>query len=206
MLTLLFTDCGELKGPDADVTAIRGDDGTGDKYEDFPDDENPEMDGSTILRIATELKEFGNKAFKGGDLELGLEKYTKGLRYLDEYPVLVETDPPELFKNIQALRFVLLSNSALLQNKQKLYREGEEAATKALLIPEITGTDKAKALFRRATAKAALKDDGGALEDLKEANKYAPGDAAVLKELGAAKERVQAKKDKESAAYKKFFG
>lgn len=164
------------------------------------------MDGSTALRISTELKEFGNKAFKGGDLELGLEKYTKGLRYLAEYPVPVEGDPPELFKNIQALKFILLSNSALLQNKQKLYREGEEAATKALQIPDISGTDKAKALFRRATAKAALKDDGGALDDLKEANKYAPGDAAVLKELAAAKERVQAKKDKESAAYKRFFG
>lgn len=164
------------------------------------------MDGSTILRIGTELKEFGNKAFKNNDLELGLEKYTKGLRYLAEYPILVEGDPPELFKNIQALKFVLLCNSALLQNKQKLYREAEEAATKALAIPDITGTDKAKALFRRATAKAALKDDDGALEDLKEANKHAPGDAAVQKDLNAAKERVQAKKDKEKAAYKKFFG
>lgn len=164
------------------------------------------MDGSTIFRIGTELKEFGNKAFKSGDLELGLEKYTKGLRYLAEYPILAEGDPPELFNNIQALRFVLLSNSALLQNKQKLYREAEEAATKALAITEITGTDKAKALFRRAIAKTALKDDNGALIDLKEANKFAPGDAAVMKELNAAKEKVQAKKDKESAAHKKFFG
>lgn len=163
------------------------------------------MDGATILRIGTELKEFGNKAFKAGDLELGLEKYTKGLRYLAEYPVALDNDPPELFKNIQALKFILLSNSALLQNKQKLYREADESASKALDIPDITGTDKAKALFRRAMAKAALKDDDGALEDLKEANNHAPGDAAILKDLNAAKDRVHAKKEKEKQAYKKFF-
>ncbi|KAH0612133.1 uncharacterized protein H6S33_010185 [Morchella sextelata] len=202
---VVIEDCGELKGPDADVAGIRGDDGTGDRYEDFPDDENPEMDGATILRIGTELKEFGNKAFKAGDLELGLEKYTKGLRYLAEYPVALDNDPPELFKNIQALKFVLLSNSALLQNKQKLYREADESASKALDIPDITGTDKAKALFRRAMAKAALKDDEGALEDLKEADNYAPGDAAILKDLNAAKDRVHAKKEKEKQAYKKYF-
>lgn len=199
---VIIENCGELQG---EVITTRGDDGTGDKYEDFPDDEDPQMDGSTILRIGTELKEFGNKAFKGGDLELGLEKYTKGLRYLAEYPAPVEGDPPELFKNIQALKFVLLSNSALLQNKQKLYREAEVSATKALAIPDITRADRAKALFRKATAKTGLKDDDGALDDLKEANKYVPGDEAVLRDLNAAKEKVQAKKDKEKAAYKRFF-
>lgn len=181
------------------------DDGTGDKYEDFPDDENPNLGGPEILRISMELKEFGNKAFKGGDLELGIDKYQKGLRYLAEYPVALEEDPPELWKQMQALRVTLHSNSALLLNKQKNHRDAEESATKALAIEGIGETEKAKAYFRRAQAKAATKNDEEALEDLRAADKASPGDAAVQKELQATLKRIAARKEKEKAAYKKFF-
>lgn len=184
---------------------MRKDDGTGDPYEDFPDDENPDMDGSTVLRVGTELKEFGNKAFKAGDIELGLDKYEKGLRYLAEYPTLVEGDSPEVFQNIKALKFTLYSNIALLHNKQKGHREAEDAATKALAIEEVTGPERAKALYRRAIAKVALKDEDCALDDLKEAHKLAPDNAAVIKELDVAKKKLAARKEKEKAAYKKFF-
>jgi peptidyl-prolyl isomerase D len=205
LLTACWTDCGELSGPDAESAGLRKDDGTGDPYEDFPDDENPDMDGATVLKIGTDLKEFGNKAFKAGDIELALDKYEKGLRYVAEYPAPVEDDPPELFQSIKALKFTLYSNSALLQNKQKAYKEAEESATKALAIEGVTGTDRAKALYRRATAKTALKDEDGALDDLKEAHKEAPNDAAIQKDLDAAKRKLAARKEKEKAAYKKFF-
>ena len=33
-----------------------------------------------------ELKEIGSKAFKGEDIELGLDKYEKGIHYPAEYP------------------------------------------------------------------------------------------------------------------------
>ncbi|PWW72419.1 peptidyl-prolyl cis-trans isomerase [Tuber magnatum] len=202
---VVIEDCGELNGPDAEAVGLRKDDGTGDPYEDFPDDENPNMDGSTVLQIGTELKEFGNKAFKAGDIELGLDKYEKGLRYLAEYPVLAEGDSPEVFQSIKALKFTLYSNIALLHNKQKGYREADDAATKALAIEEVAGPERAKALYRRAIAKVALKDEDGALDDLKEAHKLAPDNAAVTKELDAAKKKLAARKEKEKAAYKKFF-
>jgi peptidyl-prolyl isomerase D len=43
------------------------------------------------------------------------------------------------------------------------------------------------------------------VEDLNQALKYAPGDAAILKELDGAKKRVQARKEKEKKAYKNAF-
>ncbi|KAL7272157.1 peptidyl-prolyl cis-trans isomerase cpr6 [Rhizina undulata] len=202
---VIVEDCGELVGPEAAKAAFPRDDGTGDKYEDFPDVENSEMDGETALRIASELKEFGNKAFKGGDLELGLDKYQKALRYVDVYPAPADNDPPELFIKIKALKFTLLSNSALLHNKQKAYREAEESATKALAIENIPGSDRAKAFYRRAQARSALKDEDGALEDLKEAAKLAPGDAAIVADTEAVKKRITARDEAKKAALKKFF-
>jgi peptidyl-prolyl isomerase D len=203
---VVISDCGELKGPDAETAAIHKDDGTGDKYEDFPDDEDPDMNGETVARIAAELKEFGNKAFKSGDLELGIDKYQKALRYLAQWPTPEDNDPKDLWETLQQLRFTMHSNSALLYNRQKNWRDGAESATKALEIEGIQGKDKAKALFRRGQAKVAIKDDDGAVGDFTEALQLAPGDALLVQELEGAKGRIAARKQKEKAAYKKYFG
>jgi peptidyl-prolyl isomerase D len=163
------------------------------------------MNGEIVLRIATELKEFGNKAFKAGDIETGLDKYQKGLRYLTMWPTPEDSDPPEVWGKLQTLRFTLHNNSALLHNKQKNWRDGNESASKALAIEGISGTDKAKALYRRATAKISQKDDDGAFEDLAQAESLQPGDAAITRDLEAARKRIADKKAKEKAAIKKFF-
>jgi peptidyl-prolyl isomerase D len=164
------------------------------------------MNGETIARIAAEIKEFGNKAFKAGDLELGLDKYQKGLRYLAQWPTPEDNDPPTLWPTLQQLRFTMHNNSALLYNKQKNWREAIECATKALQIEGIEGKDRAKALFRRATAKINTKNDEEAVEDLAEAHKLAPADGLIVKELEAVRARITARKEKEKAAIKKFFG
>ena len=148
---------------------------------------------------------MGNAAFKSQDLQLGLQKYQKALRYLHEYPAPLDNDPAELWTSLQALKITLYSNSALLQNKTSQFGEAAESATKALGIAGITDKDKAKALFRRAQAKAGKKNDEDAVADLNEANKYAPGDAAIVKELDVVKKRVQARKEKEKKAYKNAF-
>ncbi|KAI5795142.1 peptidyl-prolyl cis-trans isomerase-like protein D [Geopyxis carbonaria] len=202
---IVIENCGELSGAEAENVEFRVDDGTGDKYEDFPDDEDPDMDGQTILRIATEIKEFGNKAFKNGDNQVGLDKYQKALRYASQWSVPVETDPPELWGQLQALRITLYSNSALLENKEKNYKDGLESASKALAIEGITDKDAAKAHFRRAQAKLQLKDDDGALEDLEIAKKLAPGDGGIINLLDSTKKRLAAIKEKEKAALRKFF-
>jgi peptidyl-prolyl isomerase D len=150
------------------------------------------------------LKGFGNTAFKAGNLSLGLDKYQKGLRYLNEDPSL-DNEPPETKKALDALRFTLNSNSALLSNKLKDYNDGLRAASAALEVAGITDAEKAKALYRRATAEIGLKDEEGALKDLEEANKLVPGDAAVVKELATVKKNAAERAKKEKAAYSKFF-
>lgn len=169
----------------------------------MPDDD--EWEGAQILKIATELKDMGNAAFKKQDLSLGIKKYDKSLRYLHEIPAPSDNEPSELWKSLQALKITVYSNLALLQNKSSQYNEAAESATKALESEGITEKDLAKVYFRRATAKIGKKNDEDALADLNEAIKYAPGDAAIVKELDLVKKKVQARKDKEKKVYANAF-
>ena len=182
-------------------------DSTGDPYEDFPEDQpgKDEFTGPQFVKIATELKDFGNKAFKTGDLTIGLDKYQKGLRYLNDYPVAQDSDPAETAGQLQSLRFNLHSNSALLQNKLKMYDDAKASSSNALGIEGIGDPERAKAYFRRATAKQGSKDVEEALKDLEEAAKLAPGDPAITKELAAVKKKAHDQIRKEKAAFKKFF-
>lgn len=202
---MMHLDCGELTGEDRDAAIQKSSDMTGDKYEDFPADEDSEMSGEKVLKISTEIKDFGNTAFKAGDLSLGIEKYQKALRYLQEHPAKEENDSDDLWNGLQALRFTCHSNSSLLMNKQKQYRDAEEAAGKALEIEGIQGKDEAKARYRRATARLALKDEEGALEDLVKAEKLVPEDKAVQEHLRITRERIRERKEKEKQKLKKFF-
>ena len=199
-----ITNCGELSGDEAEIAAQKAPDSTGDPYEDFPEDQTTTATASDIVKIATDLKGFGNAAFKAGDLALGLEKYQKGIRYLNEDPSL-ENEPEVTKEKLDALRFTLNSNSALLSNKLKDFAEGLRSASAALDVPAITDSEKAKALYRRAIAEIGLKDEDGALKDLEEANGLVPGDAAVIKELSEVKKKAQERAKKEKAAYSKFF-
>jgi peptidyl-prolyl isomerase D len=181
---------------------------TGDPFEDFPEDQKPgdeEWKGGEILRIATELKDMGNAAFKKQDLNLGIKKYQKSLRYLHEYPAPLETDPADLFPKLNALKISVYLNCALLQNKTNQFADALESSTKALEINGISDKDKAKAYFRRGQAKLGRKNEDDGIKDLYEAIKFAPGDAAIVKELDAAKKKVAARKEKEKKVYKNAF-
>ncbi|KAH7383913.1 peptidyl-prolyl cis-trans isomerase 1 [Pyrenochaeta sp. MPI-SDFR-AT-0127] len=203
-----IVDCGELTGDDYDKATEKAPDATGDPYEDYPEDQksgNDEWEGAQILKIATELKDMGNAAFKKGDLNLGLAKYQKAVRYLHEYPAPLDSDPADLWPQFNALKVSLYSNSALLQNRTSQFTEAAESATKALEIEGITDKDKAKAYFRRGQAKIGKRNEDDALADLTEAAKYAPGDAAITRELDGVKRKVAARKEKEKKAYKNAF-
>lgn len=207
-----IADCGQLSGEEAAKAAEKKPDSTGDQYEDFPEDvkeDEKDWNGEKIIKIATDLKTYGNGAFKKGDLTVGVEKYQKGLRYLNEYPDADEKDAEGTAKSLAQLRFTLHSNSALLQNKLKQYDEAEQAATNALDRPDvlkhIDAKDQAKAYFRRALAKIGKKDPEAALEDLKTAQNLAPGDSAIENELKSVKAKAAEAERKEKAAFKKFF-
>ncbi|KAF1987565.1 peptidyl-prolyl cis-trans isomerase 1 [Aulographum hederae CBS 113979] len=201
----MIVDCGELTGEDYEKATEKAPDSTGDPYEDFPEDQAEEFATAEIIKIAGELKDMGNAAFKSGDLALGTAKYQKGLRYLHEAPAPQEGEDPELGKKLNSLKFTLHSNSALLQNKLKQYDAAQSSATKALEVPDITDAEQAKALFRRGVARKEKKLEDEALEDLEAALKLAPGDAAITKEVSAVKKRKTERDRKLKAAYAGAF-
>ncbi|OAL31566.1 hypothetical protein AYO22_01158 [Fonsecaea multimorphosa] len=204
---VVVAECGQLEGESYNTATQKVADPTGDPYEDYPDDQGEGLKGEEYYKIALDLKEFGNKAFKAGDVGTGIEKYQKALRYLNEYPAANDNDPKDLQSNMDALRFTLHSNSALLANKAKRYDEAQKWAGFAIdSIPkDAKDTDKAKVYFRRAQARVALKDLEEALKDFEQAAKLAPEDAAIKAELARTKKTLADSIKKEKESYKKFF-
>ncbi|PHH86087.1 hypothetical protein CDD83_10771 [Cordyceps sp. RAO-2017] len=200
----VIADCGQLTGDAALAADVKQPDAMGDPYEDFPEDCHDGLDAKKIVKIATECKEFGNKAFKAGDMNIGLDKYQKGLRYLNEEPDL-EDEAAETKQSLDALRFSLNNNAALLSVKQEAWDEAIRYATSALAVAGTSDADRAKAYYRRGFANVRAKDEETALKDLEEAHRLAPNDGVVAQELGSVKAKAAARAAKEKAAYKKFF-
>ncbi|KAF9891753.1 peptidyl-prolyl cis-trans isomerase cpr6 [Aspergillus nanangensis] len=204
-----IVDCGELTGEEYDNADKQVPDATGDPYEDFPDDhQGEELNAPVCFKIASELKGFGNAAFKSGDFALGLEKYQKALRYLNEFPAPDENDPKDLEPQMKALRFTLHSNSSLLANKLTQWKNGQTWASYALEVAEAANSkdsDKAKVYYRRAIAHTGLKQEDEALKDLGEASKLAPTDVAISNEVTRVKQAIKHREAAERAAAKKFF-
>jgi peptidyl-prolyl isomerase D len=204
---VVVEDCGQLDGEGYSTATQKAPDATGDPYEDFPDDQGEGLKGEEYYKIGLDLKEYGNKAFKSGDVETGIEKYQKALRYLNEYPATNDNDPKDLQSNLDLLRFTLHSNSALLANKSKRYGEAQKWAGFAIdAIPkDAKDTDKAKVYFRRGQALVATKDLEAALKDFEQAAELAPEDAGIKNELAKTKKTLQDSIKKEKESYKKFF-
>lgn len=202
-----IVDCGELKiGSDEYEKATeKAADTTGDKYEDWPEDQGDDLSGPEVEKIASDLKDIGTAAFKKGDFRLALKKYQKGVRYLQEYPEPTETDPADLAAKLSALKFSLYNNAALMQYKLNDFEGAIKSATSALAVKDATDEQKGKAYFRRGQAKAGKKNEEDALEDILEASKLVPNDAGVKNELVRLKKVAAEKKAKEKAAYSKFF-
>lgn len=199
---------GELTGENYNTSTQTTVDSTGDKYEDYPEDLTKELSGTEYYQIASELKEFGNKAFKAGDIDLGLEKYQKALRYLNEHPEAEDSDPKDLASKMAVLRFTLHSNSALLANKLRRFSDANAWAGFALETADAANakdSDRAKAYYRRASALVGLKEEDEALKDLTEAAKLSPGDAAIVNETARIKKSIAEQERKQKAAIKKFF-
>ena len=209
-------------------------DAYGDAYEEYPaDQQDAPLRAQYGARIAGELKDMGNKAFKAGDMATALSKYLKGVRYLDEsddhacrgpalrhgrrgrWPGLPRQGPAATRRTRPRPRFcarrwrrcasTLLSNAALMQVKQGAWVAAVKSATAALEVDNQPDAARAKALYRRALARRGRKADAEALDDLEQAMQLAPGDAAVVREEEAVRKRIAERKKKEKAAYSKFF-
>jgi peptidyl-prolyl isomerase D len=205
----VIANCGQL--PD-DVSleefTKKTPDSTGDAYEDFPEDQlakGEEWKGVEVVKIATDLKDMGNKAFKEGDNQLALKKYQKALRYLHEYPTPLENDSPEVGSQLKQLKITLHTNSSMVQYKLKEYRDSSDSADKALAVDGIDDKQKAKALFRKGVAAKESKNEDDAIKYLQEADKISPGDAKVRQELNAVQKAAKERLAKEKKAYAKAF-
>lgn len=198
-------DCGELKGEEYTKATQKAKDTSGDPYEDYPEDQGEDIPGPEILKIGTELKDLGNKAFKAGDFRVALEKYQKGIRYINEYPAANEGDPPTLEADLKAVKFTLYNNSALMQIKTSDFEGAIKSASNAIDTEGVSDEQKGKAYFRRGLAYSSKKNEDKAIADLEQALKLVPGDPAITKELAAIKRKAAEHAKKEKAAYKKFF-
>lgn len=204
MTDVVISECGQLSTADAVAGEIKQADKFGDEYEDFPEDETEQpLSAATILKVASDCKEFGNKAFKAGDFTAALDKYQKGLRYVDELDS--DAEPADTKPKTDALRVTLNSNAALMNLKLEAWTECVRAADGALAMESIEAKEKAKALYRKGFALVRLKDEDSAQAALEEAKRLAPDDKAIVNELAAVRQAAAARLAKEKAAYKKFF-
>ncbi|KAI9715198.1 MAG: peptidyl-prolyl cis-trans isomerase cpr6 [Chrysothrix sp. TS-e1954] len=204
----VIEDCGELTGDDALKLPPKKADKYGDTYEDYPEDQTPEdedLPGTEIRKIALELKAFGNAAFKDKSLNAAVDKYQKALRYVHEYPEPSENDPPELGTDLTQLKVSLYSNLALCYNKEQDYQGAAKAASAALDIKGITDAEKGKALYRQALAKAGMKNEEEAVNDLEAAQKIVPDDPNIKNELVRLKQKAAERLKRERATYSKAF-
>jgi peptidyl-prolyl isomerase D len=208
-----ITGCGELKGADYDKAKDKEVDLTGDKYEDFPEDQgNGELSGLEILTIATDLKDLGNTAFKNSkgtdrkELALALKKYEKGLRYLGEYPDAGdESEKPEAAAQLSTLKFSLFNNAALMCIKLSDWDNTIKHATSALEVQGTSDESKGKAHFRRAEGHVGKRHEDEGLKDLEMAHKLVPADAGITRKLAEVKKKVAENRAKEKAKYSKAF-
>ncbi|EIN14582.1 peptidyl-prolyl cis-trans isomerase [Punctularia strigosozonata HHB-11173 SS5] len=185
----------------------------GDPYEDFPDDEEQhDVQGKpeVALEAATKIREVGNKLFKEGKVEAALNKWQKATRYVDLHFTSLETDG--LKQSYAALLSPLLLNTALaalkLSAQSPAYARTTIATVNRLLSTptlSLTPADRAKALYRRGSAQAIMKQEEEAEKDLAEAATLVPDDKAIGSELAKVRAARKEKRDKEKKAYKKLF-
>jgi len=201
-----IADCGELEGEAYEKAADKPVDPTGDSYEEFPEDQGEDIPGAEIVKIATDLKSLGN-ANSTKDFSLALKKYQKGLRYLQEYPEPLESDPPELGKQLSALKYALSSNATLmcLQVTPPNYEDAVKNASTALSVEGLTDVQKGKALYRRGKGFVGKKNEDEGIKDLEEASKLCSTDAKIKKDLDDVKKVAAERRKKEKAQYSKFF-
>ncbi|KAI3627641.1 peptidylprolyl isomerase [Malassezia furfur] len=212
--TVTIADCGEftseqLETPDFDYGIAP--DATGDRYENYPEDADVDLEEKPqeALRIATDLKNLAAGLVGKQEWALALEKYQKALRYLMVNPALPESTDAQLVKEYMAMRAPLQLNGALCALKTSQNALAESLAThvieRAGQAHAPSAAELAKAHFRRALARSAMKRDDEARTDLSDALRYAPNDAGILKEQAAVEQRRKARLDKQRAAYAKMF-
>lgn len=129
---------------------------------------------------------------------------------MDIHPVLPEGTSPETTQAFYAQLTPLLLNIALVALKQTPVspedaQTAHKSASRALGLPDLSATDKGKALYRRSLANSVLQEEEDAEKDLVAALLAVPGDEAIRKELEKVRGRKKEKRDKQKKAFKGLF-
>ncbi len=221
-----IVECGQLEEGSEEVKSGRygiEEDGTGDVYEDFPEDQSDQLetDVQATFDIASSLKSIANTQFSKGSFAIALEKYEKALRYLQLHPILPESTPPTLASQWTTLKTSIQLNTSLCALKLTPPQPSTTIKHATAVIQHLSTTpdgwesdkeaeakkkaDLAKAFYRRALGYVAKKDDERAEKDLERARELAPGDAGIKAELANVAKRREARKKAQRAAYSKMF-
>lgn len=192
---------GELAPGEDDGTDIFRDIKTlGDKYEDFPDDEDKADIGSVevVVQAAKEIREGGNALFKAGKYADALDQYksaflpavifrdmalltrrmcAESLRYLDVHPVLPDNTPDTVRSAYLAQLTPLLLNMSL-------------AALKITPIP--TPNTHATEVVRQTTRVLSLSPSPSSTDQGKALYRRALANVQLQEEDGAEADLVQA--------------
>lgn len=201
-------DCGELTGDDYDKATEIAVDPTGDKYEDYPQDESTLDSAQAAYDIAASTKEIGNKVLASTDYFGACKKYQKGIRYLQSERAFEAEG--EVKSKISELEFTLYNNLAHVESKLVHYAKAINAATSAINIAQKPGStvpdaQHAKALYRRAVVLADKLSFEDAVTDLEAALKLSPGNSNITAALQKYNAALQTRRSKAKAAYSNFF-
>ncbi|ORX69485.1 peptidyl-prolyl cis-trans isomerase D [Linderina pennispora] len=205
---VVIEDCGQLQPGEDDGV------GAGDGVPEFPDDypiaEDAEgIEAEVALEVATKMKGLGNDGFKAGDLTTAVAKYSKALRYLNEYPAFDKINDPEdkLRPQFVAVKVPVFLNRALCYLKQGKFAQAIQDCTFVIEMAdkEITEKDLTKAYFRRGSAYRQSKAHDKALDDLTKAKELSPQDKGVLNEITLTKKAINDQKSREKQMYSKLF-
>lgn len=196
-------DCGEI--PEGEDDGFVVDDGTGDKYAEFPTDSGIDFlskdSKDVVLNISSEVRQIGNSLYKEKNFDKASRKYSKALRYVEhlkDEAELEENEEQEIDKN-QTLSLYL--NLAACKLQLKKFEECVEDCDRALEIDE----QNCKALFRKGQALVNMKDWEKATECLQKAVSHEPNDKGIRRELERAKKGKEADLLKEKQMYAKMF-
>ncbi|XP_064637039.1 peptidyl-prolyl cis-trans isomerase D-like [Lineus longissimus] len=195
-------DCGVVP-PGEDIScADVVDDGTGDVYQDYPEDNDLDFKQTDKIVEAVEvIRKSGNTHFKNQDFVKAQNKYDKALRFLQTMEEEADMNEETLQDLKKSSYLPIFLNIAACALKLKNYQDVLFYCEDALKI----APDSTKALLRRAQAYKASQDWDLAQKDLEEALKIEPEAKDIKQMLAKIKAEQQAYKKKEQQKYAKMF-
>lgn len=197
---IMIDNCGEIEvGKD---WGFHDNDCTSDKLPLYPADwelyENIFSLSEKLMTLKC-IKESGNYFFNAGDYAKSARKYNKVTKYFNYFKDQTTEDVEK--KLLDEFQLVNLTNLAATELKLKKFVDVIFSCNAAIKLDP----KNSKAFYRRGMAHAELKNYELALDDLKMAHNFVPGNKNILKEFERAKKCLLTYRAAEKVKYRKMF-